>query len=71
MHEIFFRINTPQFKALLEIVVENMYGWMTYLVALYNGHPGTAQHNNNVKMAKPTRMAKPTSNQNSILFSAL
>lgn len=42
-----------------------------YLVALYNGHPGHAQHSNSINMANATSSAKPTNNQNSMRFSAL
>lgn len=42
-----------------------------YLVALYNGHPGHAQHSSSVRMASATSTANAMSNQNSILFSAL
>lgn len=43
----------------------------TYLVALYNGHHGHEQHNNNVKIARAIKMAKQMSNQNNTRFSAL
>lgn len=42
-----------------------------YLVALYNGHHGQAQHNSKIRIANATRSAKQISNQNSTRFSAL
>lgn len=43
----------------------------TYLVALYSGHHGHAQHSNSVRMAKAIKIAKAMSSQNKTRFSAL